>query len=268
MDWSQPQSARHLWIRRGSRSCGRVTINPNEVETTFSFAAPKCRTARAEDSHSGQCDGWRGRCPVRRRHEQIGRTGRSQSRRRANATKSPPEVLQKIVEADKSEITALLQKFIRNRSRKDLIAARIRQIKDGGALAAHQLDSAARGSVWRNRTGSERRRLCRAKSTVSTVCHLSSEYKSLELEKFCREMRIPVIVGNTVGCEVTFEIMECGPGRGVDRRRPRSRLHIRAASSGLGVPQVTATVDCAAARDAYFKKLRATFPDHHRRRNE
>jgi IMP dehydrogenase len=23
---------------------------------------------------------------------------------------------------------------------------------------------------------------------------------------------------------------------------------------GLGVPQVTATVDCAAARDAYFKK--------------
>ena len=32
--------------------------------------------------------------------------------------KNPQEVLQKIVEADKAEITALLQKFIRNRSRK------------------------------------------------------------------------------------------------------------------------------------------------------
>ncbi|PYL11394.1 MAG: GuaB3 family IMP dehydrogenase-related protein, partial [Verrucomicrobia bacterium] len=48
-------------------------------------------------------------------------------------------------------------------------------------------------------------------STVSTVRHISSEYKSLDLEKFCREMRIPVIVGNTVGYDVTLEIMECGP---------------------------------------------------------
>jgi IMP dehydrogenase len=36
---------------------------------------------------------------------------------------------------------------------------------------------------------------------------------------------------------------------------------------GLGVPQVTATVDCAAARDAYFKKNRTLRPDHHRRRH-
>jgi hypothetical protein len=41
-------------------------------------------------------------------------------------------------------------------------------------------------------------------STVSTVRHISSEYKSLDLEKFCREMRIPVIVGNTVGYDVTL----------------------------------------------------------------
>src|SRR5438876_6962108 len=50
--------------------------------------------------------------------------------------KNPQEVLQKIVEADKSEITALLQKIYQEPVHEDLIAARIGQIKDGGALAA------------------------------------------------------------------------------------------------------------------------------------
>src|SRR5207245_3252674 len=50
--------------------------------------------------------------------------------------KNPQEVLQKIVETDKSEITALLQKIYQEPVQADLIAARIRQIKEGGAVAA------------------------------------------------------------------------------------------------------------------------------------
>src|SRR5438046_8933389 len=50
--------------------------------------------------------------------------------------KNPQEVLQKIVEADKSEVTALLQRLYQEPVQQDLIAARVRQIKDGGALAA------------------------------------------------------------------------------------------------------------------------------------
>src|SRR5438552_18757607 len=45
--------------------------------------------------------------------------------------KNPQEVLQKIVEADKSEITALLQKIYQEPVQEDLIAARVRHIKDG-----------------------------------------------------------------------------------------------------------------------------------------
>ena len=90
-------------------------------------------------------------------------------------------------------------------------------------------------------------------STVSTVRHISSEYKSLELAKFCRDMRIPVIVGNTVGFDATLEIMECGPAAVLIGVGPGAACTSRGVL-GLGVPQVTATVDCAAARDAYFKK--------------
>src|SRR5207245_1973789 len=74
-------------------------------------------------------------------------------------------------------------------------------------------------------------------STVSTVRHISSEYKSLDLEKFCRAMRIPVIVGNTVGYDVTFEIMECGPAAVLVGVGPGAACTSRGVL-GLGVPQV------------------------------
>src|SRR5207248_2865711 len=75
----------------------------------------------------------------------------------------------------------------------------------------------------------------------------------------CREMRIPVIVGNTVGYDVTLEIMECGPAAVLVGVGPGAACTSRGVL-GLGVPQVTATVDCAAARDAYFKKTSRYVP--------
>src|SRR5213075_2990772 len=50
--------------------------------------------------------------------------------------KHPQEVLQKVVETDKSEITALLQKIYQEPVQEDLIAARVKQMKDAGATAA------------------------------------------------------------------------------------------------------------------------------------
>ncbi|MEO8043324.1 MAG: IMP dehydrogenase, partial [Spartobacteria bacterium] len=50
--------------------------------------------------------------------------------------KNPQEVLQKIVEADKNEVTALLQKIYTEPVQEDLIAARIKEIKDAGVTAA------------------------------------------------------------------------------------------------------------------------------------
>jgi IMP dehydrogenase len=85
------------------------------------------------------------------------------------------------------------------------------------------------------------------------VRHISSEYKSLELAKFCSQMPCAIIVGNTVGYGVTLEIMECGVAGVLIGVGPGAACTSRGVL-GLGVPQVTATVDCAAARDAYYKK--------------
>lgn len=172
--------------------------------------------------------------------------------------KNPQEVLQKVVDADKAEVTALLQKIYQEPVQEDLIAARVREIKDGGVPVAVSSIPQRAESFGRiaQEAGAD---IFVVQSTVSTVRHISSEYKSLDLAKFCREMRIPVIVGNTVGFDATFEIMECGPAAVLIGVGPGAACTSRGVL-GLGVPQVTATVDCAAARDAYFKKTARYVP--------
>jgi IMP dehydrogenase len=96
-------------------------------------------------------------------------------------------------------------------------------------------------------------------STVSTVRHISTEYKSLDLKDFCREMRCPVIVGNTVGYDVTLQLIECGVAGVLVGVGPGAACTSRGVL-GLGVPQVTATVDCAAARDYHYKKTGSYIP--------
>jgi IMP dehydrogenase len=172
--------------------------------------------------------------------------------------KNPSEVLEKIVQTDKNEITALLQKIYQEPVQPELIGARVRQIKDGGAIAAVSSipQRAAEFGAIAQDAGAD---VFVVQSTVSTVRHISSEYKSLDLAKFCREMRIPVIVGNTVGYDVTLEIMDCGPAAVLVGVGPGAACTSRGVL-GLGVPQVTATVDCAAARDAYFKRTARFVP--------
>ncbi len=172
--------------------------------------------------------------------------------------KNPEEVLQKIIEADKAEITALLQKIYQEPVQEDLIRARVKEMKDAGIrVAVSSIPQRADnfGAIAQE-AGAD---IFVVQSTVSTARHVSSEYQSLDLSKFCREMKIPVIVGNTVGYDATLEIMECGPSAVLIGVGPGAACTSRGVL-GLGVPQVTATVDCAAARDAYFKKTARYVP--------
>jgi IMP dehydrogenase len=164
----------------------------------------------------------------------------------------PEEVLLQVLDADKERVTALLQKIYQEPVREKLIGARIEQIKAAGVFAAVSSipQKAARYGEIAQAAGVD---VFVVQSTVSTVRHISTEYQSLDLKQFCRSMRCPVIVGNTVGYEVTLEIIECGVAGVLVGVGPGAACTSRGVL-GLGVPQVTATVDCAAARDYYFKK--------------
>ena len=237
---------------------GSVTINPNEVDTTFRL--PRREGAPLELKIPILASAMDGVVDVRFAVEMSKLGGLAVLNLEGVQTryKNPSEVLEKIVQTDKNEITALLQKIYQEPVQPELIGARVRQIKDGGAIAAVSSipQRAAEFGAIAQEAGAD---VFVVQSTVSTVRHISSEYKSLDLAKFCREMRIPVIVGNTVGYDVTFEIMSCGPAAVLVGVGPGAACTSRGVL-GLGVPQVTATVDCAAARDAYFKKTARFVP--------
>ena len=231
---------------------GRVTINPNEVDITWRLS--RRESEPLEFKIPILASAMDGVVDVRFAIE-MGKLGGLAVLNLEGVQcryKNPQEVLQKIVDADKNEVTALLQKIYTEPVQEDLIAARIKEIKDSGVPAAVSSipQRADRFGAIAQEAGAD---IFVVQSTVSTVRHVSSEYKSLELAKFCGEMRIPVIVGNTVGFDATYEIMECGPAAVLIGVGPGAACTSRGVL-GLGVPQVTATVDCAAARDAYFKK--------------
>ena len=231
---------------------GQVTINPNEVDITFEMPRQtgnplKLGIPILASAMDGVVD-------VRFAIEMGKLGGLAVLNLEGVQTryKNPEEVLLKVLEAEKDHVTALLQKIYQEPVQEDLIAARIKQIKDAGVLAAVSSipQKAERYGQIAQEAGAD---VFVVQSTVSTVRHISTEYRSLDLTKLCKDLRCPVIVGNTVGFEVTLEIMECGVAGVLVGVGPGAACTSRGVL-GLGVPQVTATVDCAAARDYHLKR--------------
>jgi IMP dehydrogenase len=231
---------------------GQVTINPNEVDITFEIPRQtgdplKLGIPILASAMDGVVD-------VRFAIEMGKLGGLAVLNLEGVQTryKNPEEVLLKVLEAEKDHVTALLQKIYQEPVQEDLIAARIKQMKDAGVLAAVSSipQKAERYGQIAQEAGAD---VFVVQSTVSTVRHISTEYRSLDLSKLCRDLRCPVIVGNTVGFEVTLEIMECGVAGVLVGVGPGAACTSRGVL-GLGVPQVTATVDCAAARDYHLKR--------------
>src|SRR5437764_954943 len=170
---------------------GRVTINPNEVDISF-------RIPRKNGDPLGLkipilASAMDGVVDVRFAVAMSKLGGLAVLNLEGVQTryKSPQEVLQKVVETEKSEVTSLLQRIYQEPVHPDLIAARVKQIKDEGGIAAVSSipQRAAEFGPIAQEAGAD---LYVIQSTVSTARHLSTEYKSLDLTKFCNDMRIPV----------------------------------------------------------------------------
>src|SRR6202795_755954 len=226
---------------------GTVTINPNEVDTSFQLGSHRVRVPILASAMDGVVD-------VRFAIEMGKLGGLAVLNLEGVQTryKNPREVLLKILEADKEHVTGLLQKIYQEPVQEDLIAARVKEIKDAGVPCAVSSipQRAERFGAVAQEAGAD---IFVLQSTVSTVRHLSSEYKTLDLAAFCKTLRIPVVIGNCVTYSVTLELMQCGMAGILIGIGPGSACTTRGVL-GLGVPQVTATVDCAAARDQHFKQ--------------
>ncbi len=172
--------------------------------------------------------------------------------------KNSDDILKEISQAKPEEATSLIQKAYTAPIKKDLISRRIEEIKGAGGYAAVSCipQNAEEFSEIAQGAGAD---CFVVQSTVTTIKHIASAYKPLDLHKLCQERKIPVIIGNCVTYKVTLDLLTTGCAGILIGVGPGAACTTRGVL-GIGVPQVTSTVDCAAARDFYFRKTGKYIP--------
>lgn len=165
---------------------------------------------------------------------------------------NPAEILEQVTSATPEEATKLVQTIYRPPVREDLIEKRVAEIKAAGvpAIVSSIPQKAERYGDIAQSAGVD---FFIVQSTVTTVRHISSKYESLDFERFCKRMNVPVIVGNTVSYNAAVELMKAGIDALLVGIGPGAACTTRGVL-GIGMPQVTATADCAAARDFWYKQ--------------
>ena len=249
--------AEWIGIDRRARRCygfdevslvpGRVTINPNEVDTTFRLAGMEFKVPILAAAMDGVVD-----VKFAIAMGKLGGIAVLNLDGIQTRYENPDEVIEKIVHASPEEATKLVQSVYLKEVKEKLIAKRIQQIKAAKVPAVVSCipQNAKRFVAVAREAGCD---IFVVQSTVATVKHVSTQYKILDLEKFCKEAKVPVIIGNCVTYDVSLELMEIGASGILVGIGPGAACTTRGVL-GIGVPQITSTVDAATARDSFYKK--------------
>jgi len=161
-------------------------------------------------------------------------------------------IYQEISETPQDKATAFLQKVYATPVREELIGRRVEEIKKSGATCAVSVIPAntKRVAPAAVEAGAD---LIFVQSTVTTARHVSKSVRGLIFSELRHNVKAPIVVGNTVSYDVTLELMEQGVSGVLVGVGPGAACTSREVL-GVGVPQVTATIDCAAARDEYYRR--------------
>ena len=166
---------------------------------------------------------------------------------------NPEPILDRIVGVNKDEFVPLMQELYAEPIKSELVKQRIQQIKSSGGIAAVSATPAG-ASKYGSLVAEAGADLFFVQATVVSTAHLSPEsITPLDLAEFCREMPMPVALGNCVSYEVTLNLMKAGAAAVLVGIGPGAACTSRGVL-GVGVPQASAIADCAAARDDYYKE--------------
>ena len=226
---------------------GSVTINPNDVDIVWELRGRKFEIPIIAAAMDGVVD-----TKFAIEMSKMGGFAVLNLEGIQTRYKNPDDVYVRISESDNESTTQLLQEIYQKEIDENLIGERISEIKKSGAIAAVSTipQNAEKFGKIAQDAGVD---IFVVQSTVTTTKHISSEYKSLDFEKFCKSMKVPVIVGNSVTFKTALALMETGIDALLIGIGPGAACTTRGVL-GIGVPQVTATADSAAARNRYYVK--------------
>jgi IMP dehydrogenase len=226
---------------------GLLTINPNEIDVSWKVRDLKFSIPIIASAMDGVVD-------VKFAIEMGKLGGLAVLNLEGIQTRyeNPDEIIQQIVAAAPADSTKIIQGIYKEPIKEELISKRIKEIKKAGVPCAVSAipKRAERFGKIAQEAGAD---LFVIQATVTTVHHVSSEYQEVNFAKICKEIKLPVLIGNCVTYDVALELMETGIEGLLVGIGPGAACTSRGVL-GIGVPQITATIDCAAARDFFYKK--------------
>ncbi|MBH52182.1 MAG: GuaB3 family IMP dehydrogenase-related protein [Chloroflexi bacterium] len=162
------------------------------------------------------------------------------------------DILQEISTTPLDQITTLFQRLYSEPIKDALIEQRINEIKSTGAVAAVSM-TPQRTKHFSKIAVESGVDILVVQATVTTARHTSKSERGLILSDLVKEIDIPIVVGNCATYDVAMELLEegihglligIGPGAACTTREV----------VGVGIPQITATIECAAAREDYYNR--------------
>jgi IMP dehydrogenase len=224
---------------------GEVTVNPEQTNISFAIADLNFSIPILASAMDGVVD-----VPFAVAMGKLGGLAVLNLEGLQTRYQDPAVILAEIAEAPDGEITALLQRVYSEPIKENLVGERIAAIKKGGAACAASATPANTKQLVpiTVEAGID---IFVVQSTVTTARHISKSYRGLTFSALCQRMPVPVLVGNCVTYSAARELMDTGIAGIFVGVGPGAACTTREVL-GVGVPQVTATMDCAAARDDYF----------------
>jgi IMP dehydrogenase len=165
----------------------------------------------------------------------------------------PNPVLDRIAAVGKDAFVPLMQELYSQPVQEQLIRQRIEDIKRKGGIAAVSGTPVA-ALKYRNAIAEAGADLFFVQATVVSTEHIGPEGREkLDLESLCRDMGVPVVIGNCVTYDVAMQLMRAGAAGVLVGIGPGAACTSRGVL-GVGIPQATAVADCAAARHDYLQE--------------
>jgi IMP dehydrogenase len=164
----------------------------------------------------------------------------------------PEPVFEEIASLPDEKATRRMQELYREPIKEELIVRRIREIKEGGVVAAASL-TPQRVRRYAHLTLEAELDVLVIQGTVVSAEHVSSRTEPLNLKEFIANFDLPVIVGGCASYQTALHLMRTGAVGVLVGVGPGNACTTRGVI-GVGVPQATAIADAAAARAEHLRE--------------
>jgi len=160
------------------------------------------------------------------------------------------EQLERIAKLPKEAATREMQEIYQEPVKPELIAQRIREIKEHGVVTAASLTPQRVREHWELALDAGVDILV-IQGTVVSAEHVSSKTEPLNLKEFIASLEVPVVVGGCASYHTGLHLMRTGAAGVLVGVGPGAACTTRGVL-GIGVPQATAIADVAAARSQHM----------------